>query len=555
MIAKLFFALLAGGMTAEVLTRTRFEKALSFMLLCFLALWGVWIFESESLDLVNKFSFHWIDASLMRVNINLNTSPEICRLVFALLIISALSVFYNTFYKAETEGLRLNGLLTLNLAMLVSIICSQNFIQLLTAVCITDVLCLLMINDIESKRRYAFYNLLADMGLFTLFALIWKQTGSIDLAVLGKYHRLGQYPELTSGLLLLCVFIKSGIFLCHGGLLSLASLTFNRILAISYCSAPIVGILLLIKTYPLLENIRYMKEIFLGFGGATLLWGFVGSLVLDNIKDKALYFNQMIYAFMLGALALGTKDVDELLPLVLALGFVLNAVWMLTTISASNELFVSNMGGFIRPLKLLFATILVLGFVFVQILGSRITAQNELWMYSFVAIFLVALAHIAFQIFLGKSNADERVLAFLKNPPLLNLLPLWAMCGIIIWQQEKPTAQIWIIWGAFLVFLFSGPLRTLGKAYDSENLQEADWLHDFYQVVLIAPIKILGRVLWLLIDFLIIERTIVSSLTSGSNLLVRVLDRMHTGSVFSNAGYVFLGLGLFAAIIYAKVYN
>ena len=114
---------------------------------------------------------------------------------------------------------------------------------------------------------------------------------------------------------------------------------------------------------------------------------------------------------------------------------------------------------------------------------------------------------------------------------------------------------MWIIWGAFVAFWLSGPLRTLGKVYDSENLQEADWLHDFYQAVLVAPIKILGRVLWLLIDFLIIERTIVSSLTSGSNLLVRVLDRMHTGSAFSNAGYVILGLGLFAAIIYAKVYN
>lgn len=555
MIAKLFFTLLAVGLAAEVLAKVRFEKILSFLLLCFLALWGVWIFEAESLGLVDKFSFHWIDASLMLVNINLNTTPDICRLVFALLVISTLSVFYNTFYKAETEKLRVNGLLTLNLAMLVSIICSQNFMQLLTAVCITDVICLLMINDIESKRRYAFYNLLADMGLFTLFALIWKQTGSIDLSVLEKYHRPGQYPELTSGLLLLCVFIKSGIFLCHGGFLSLASLTFNRILAISYCSAPIVGILLLVKTYPLLENIRYMKEIFLSFGGATLLWGCVGSIVLDNIKDKALYFNQMIYAFLLGALAFGAKDVDALLPLVLSLGFVLNAVWMLTAISTSNELFISNMGGFIRPLKLLFVSIMLWSLIFVEVLSSRATMLNGVWTYGFAAILLVALAHISFQIFLGKSNADERVLAFLKNPPLLNLLPLWIICGIIIWQIGKPSTQIWIIWGAFVAFCFAGPLRPLGKVYDSENLQEADWLHDFYQTVLVAPIKILGRVLWLLIDFLIIERTIVSSLTSGSNLLVRVLDRMHTGSAFSNAGYVALGLGLFAAIIYAKVYN
>ena len=134
-------------------------------------------------------------------------------------------------------------------------------------------------------------------------------------------------------------------------------------------------------------------------------------------------------------------------------------------------------------------------------------------------------------------------------------MPLWGISGIIIWQNNIYTQQIGLLFSAFVLFCLSGPLRGLGKVYDSENIQEADWLHDFYQTVLVAPIKILGRVLWLLIDFLIIERTIVSSLTSSSNLMVKVLDRMHTGSLFSSAGYVFLGLGLFAAVIYAKVHN
>lgn len=555
MVAKIFFALLVGGLLAEILNKIRFEKTLSFILFCLLGVCGFWLFEAQSLGIISKFSFHWIDASLMRVNINLDTSPAICAQIIVFLVITAASVFYNILYPPEWQKLYQNGLLILNMSMLVLIICSKNFMQLLTAICITDVLCLLMINDIESKRRYAFYNLLADMSLFMLFALVWKQTGSIDLSVLGKYHRLGQYAELSAFLLLLGGFIKTGMFLCQGGFLSLASLTFNRIVSISYCSAPIVGILLLLKTYPLLENIQYMKEILWGFGAVTLLWGMLGSICIDNIKDKSLYFNQMIYAFLIACLPLGTASVSEFLPWLMALGFMLNVIWMLIAVSASNELFVSNMGGFVRPLKFVFITVLVVAFAFIQTMSKKMTEQNELYLYLFITASMLPLAHILYQVFLGATNSDERVWAFLKNPSILYFLPLWGISGIIIWQNNIYTLQIGLLFSAFVLFCLSGPLRGLGKVYDSENIQEADWLHDFYQTVLVAPIKILGRVLWLLIDFLIIERTIVSSLTSSSNLMVKVLDRMHTGSLFSSAGYVFLGLGLFAAVIYAKVHN
>lgn len=346
MIANLFFSLIAAGFAAEAAAKARYERLWSFLLLGILALLGFNFWENGRLGIVETFAFHWIDTSLMRIDVNLNTDAAVYGLAAPFVLLTGISVFYNTFYKAEADKLRLNGLLLLNLAAVILVICAQNFMQLLTAVCIADVLCLFMINDIEGKRRYVFYNLLADMGLFTLFALIWKQTGSISLSALSGYHQPGQYPELTVGLLLFCAFIKSGMFLFQGGFLNLAGLSFNRIFSVSYCATPLIGILLLIKAYPLLGNVAYAPVALELFGGLTLLWAFVGAISIDNLKDKALYFNLMFYALMVGLLSLGLNPLLKLLPGLLLAGSLLNILWMMTAVSASNELFVSNMGDF-----------------------------------------------------------------------------------------------------------------------------------------------------------------------------------------------------------------
>ena len=553
MIANLFFSLIAAGFAAEAAAKARYERLWSFLLLGILALLGFNFWENGRLGIVETFAFHWIDTSLMRIDVNLNTDAAVYGLAAPFVLLTGISVFYNTFYKAEADKLRLNGLLLLNLAAVILVICAQNFMQLLTAVCIADVLCLFMINDIEGKRRYVFYNLLADMGLFTLFALIWKQTGSISLSALSGYHQPGQYPELTVGLLLFCAFIKSGMFLFQGGFLNLAGLSFNRIFSVSYCATPLIGILLLIKAYPLLGNVAYAPVALELFGGLTLLWAFVGAISIDNLKDKALYFNLMFYALMVGLLSLGLNPLLKLLPGLLLAGSLLNILWMMTAVSASNELFVSNMGDFARPLKTVFVLALLLTFALVQGITEAAAPQNERWVYVFEVVLLTALAHVLYQIFLGKTNADERVWAFLKNPPLLFLFPVAAAVVFMIWQSGFYHAGVWYVYAAFLLVLFSGPLRRLRRLYDSEAVQEADWFDDMYETLLVAPVKILGRILWLTIDFLIIERTIVSSLSGGTALLVRILDRMHTGTWAGSLLYVSAGLLIAAAAVYVKV--
>ena len=97
MIANLFFSLIAAGFAAEAAAKARYERLWSFLLLGILALLGFNFWENGQLGVVETFAFHWIDTSLMRVDVNLNTDAAVYGLAAPFVLLTGMSVFYNTF--------------------------------------------------------------------------------------------------------------------------------------------------------------------------------------------------------------------------------------------------------------------------------------------------------------------------------------------------------------------------------------------------------------------------------------------------------------------------
>lgn len=88
--------------------------------------------------------------------------------IFPFFVIAVAVMLFNVSYPQEEDRFRFNGQICLNLAALILLICSENAIQLLVSACLIDIFGFYMINDSSARRRYIFYNLLADMGLFML---------------------------------------------------------------------------------------------------------------------------------------------------------------------------------------------------------------------------------------------------------------------------------------------------------------------------------------------------------------------------------------------------
>lgn len=553
MIAHIFLYLFIGGLGSVIFAKARYERFLSLLLFAFVAILLLNFYENWQVGYTGSFVYKWIDNPGSHVNIDLVSNFANYALIFPFFLISGLQIFNNTFYSLESVKLRLNGIIAINLSALILLICSQNIMQVLVAVCIIDVLSLFIINDLGAKKRYVFYNLLADIGLFALFAIIWGQTGSYELSSLAKYNKSFYQPDLCVAILLFSVFIKVGLFSFQNVLLNLRDLSFNRLITISFCSTPVAGILLLSKTYPLLGVSDYAIPALQFFAVLSIIWNFIGAISIDNIKEKTVYLNIMLSALIIGLMSVNHEQALASLPWLLVLGYLFNNLWVMITISASNEVYASNMGGFVRSLKISFIIGLLLIFALIQTLLKDITPENKLWIWGTLSAILVALAHIMRQIFLGKTNADDRVWAFLKNSSVLFLLPMAGACAYIILQDNLYTMEVLYVFGAFVLMMIIGPLRWLDKIYDNEKIQDADFFHVVYEAFLIAPIKILGRILWLTIDFLVIERTIVSSLSASIEFLISVSRKIHNGSKLSGFLFTILGFAIVLAVFYWKV--
>lgn len=549
MISNIFLYLVVAGFGTQIITKGNFERLLSLLLLSLLAFLTLHLYQSWQLNLHDSFTYHWITSRYNKVDINLFSTTANYAFIFPFFIISALMILQNIFYSLEAHKLRLNGLIFLNLAGLILLICSQNFIQLLVGACVIDVLGFYLINDMTAKKKYIFYNMIADLGLFMVFAILWGYLGSINIDKFNDYKKLGSHKDLVAIVLLICIFVKSGLFLFQNQLLDLHIINFNRLNIISFCSTPIAGIILLYKAYGLLPISEYSIPLLQIFAGASLIWGLLGALLMDNIKEKAIYLNIMFYALIYGLLSTSLISIS-LFSSLLVLNYLFINCLQNVVIASSNENYISRMGGFIKPIKISFAVTLVTLFAIFLILLQSINAENHIWIWSYLVALVLVSSYILQQIYLGQTSSDDRVWAMLKNPNIIYWLPQLLISAAYIYFNPSYSYELYAVYVVFLLLLFIGPIRKLSYLYDNDKLQEADWFSGLYNVVIITPVKILGRVLWLTIDFLIIEKTIISTLSNITNFSIRLVSKAHTNSWLSNFAFILLGWGIIIFFFY-----
>lgn len=549
MIVEIFLLLFALGGLSALYTGRKYTKFLSLMTAGAAVFILERLYQGQQNGYSDKFTYDWVSSRYYPVNINLFSTPDYYALIFPFFIITIAVLLFNAFMRHEEKKVRLNGLTCLNLSALILLICSENAIQLLVSACVIDILGFYIINNGNARRKYIFYNLLADMGLFMLFALIWGYIKSIQLADFSLYARQGEHKDFVCILLLLCLFIKSGLFMFHIPLMEWKCLNINRIMQLAYLSTPVCGIVILYKTAALLPLSGYSKPLLQIFGIASVCWGGIGAMLLNNIRQKALYFNMILLGLIYILSMEGFLLVNPLFANLLICGFLLNGCLLLVGIGASGETNVSAMGDFIHGMKLsllvsfivvltYFQTLLNLSETYFLVAGGGILALE------------IGTSYVLNQIYLGKTNAGERVFALLRNP-------FWVYGGVIttlavmIAGADYPYG--WPLAGCgtgFLILFILSPFRFLRCVCQNKFIQKYDGFSEIYHIFVIGPIRVLGRVLWLTIDFLIIERTVINFLHQMLIILVRIFHRLHSQSRWNSLFFFILGVILACCSFY-----
>lgn len=551
MIISIFLILLASGFLLPLVFCRSEGKAVSFaLLLVLLALFG-WFCGCWADGENELFVIHWLRYKDLHVDVNLSSVPENYRLIFPVFAVSVSAALIAVFGSEENSGPRLVGSIFLNLAALMLLICSDNLIQLAVSSAMAGVTGFYLVNDLEARSRCSYYNLLADMGLFTVFAVIYGHLGNLDLAELERFEQDGAHRDLVAVLLLLSVFLKSGLFPFHNQLVGLSAVSFNRLNVVSWVSAPLSGVIILSKTLPLLSVSEYSVPLLQIFAVLTMVWAFAAGLVIDNIKERTVYLNLMIYAYIYALISLNDFDADYRLPSFVFAGYLLSSVFYMVFVASSNELYVSKMGSFFRSLKFTFALSLAVFVLFFRIVLSGMEPLNQLWSMALLAFSVMFGAHFFHQAYFGEPNADERVAALLKNPSWYVWLPLLA---IMILQTASGDGWHWSVAyaaSALLLCAFADPFCRLERLSEYEALQDEDYFEKAFDLLLLTPIRIFGRILWLLVDFILIERTIINSLNDGTAFLVRTASKLNASAVWS--GVVLSLAGLVAMVLYFYV--
>lgn len=546
MISKLFILLLAAGFLAVILPKERYSRFVSVLLFAVGGLLLFNFYENWQLGGTHASVYRVLEYKQLYLDIDLSSSPALYALIFPFFSMAVLSLYNTMFSLQEEQRGRLGSLILLDVAFLFLLIGSNNLLLLLVGSSLIGIVGLYIINNFESKKTYVFYNLTADMIIFTAFSIVYASQNSIDLNMLPLYAGHGSNRRLVALLLLAGIFIKSGLFMFHNQIFSYRNLSFNRLIFLNYCVTPAAGLILFAKTQPLFSNFEECRIIIRIFAAASMAYGLGGMLIYDNVKEKALSLNMLLWGFVYG-LAVSAEDFSlSRMGGLLVLFYLLNAWLQLVVRSFSDEIYISRMGGVWNKLWLLMLFGVILSFAVFQYLGAETenASAGRIWFWLLNGSMLLIVSCLFRQIFFGQSCCDERVSAFLKNPGALSWLPLavisvWSVwnCGWYRWELAAA-----VIFCVLLVAFY--PLRPLAALYERDEIQLSEFFERFYEFAVIAPLNILGRILWLTVDFLLIERTIINSFSNLTGVLINVSQRIHTPRLLGYVVMTVVGLGI-----------
>lgn len=551
MIANSVFVLTLWGALGSILVSPKSNRIMSFMTLMIISVIFFFLSKNYLAGIKEPFSFEWLKYMSLQVEVDLSSNVGNYAQILPVFLLTLISMLIAVFNPEEVRKQRFCCLLALNLCVVCGAVCAVNLMQLLICSCLMTVFGFCIIDDMDARKKYAFYNLLADLSLFSVCSLTYGYIGSLDFKSLPMFDKLGAHRDLVAILLAFSISVKLGLFMFHNQLYDLSVLHFNRLAYLLFCSTPFAGLIILHKFYPLTSVSAYGQPILKTLSVLTVCCGIYSALFMNNIKEKTIGLVQILFGFGLIQLLFFSTDFNVIENIILLGGAVFCLMLFAVYYASSYELNVSKMGGFINGNKFGFLLQMIAFFALLHYLLISFSGNAYYVALGFAAILTIVVAHILRQIFFGETHADERVLAMLKNPAWYLLFSLLALGGLLAsFSYQKALIEMGALFLLFVLLLVLYPLRKTEALYNSELVQESDAFETIFDFLIITPLTILGRILWLLVDFILIERTIINSLSDATGLMIRSVSKLNIFSAKIYIVYVIASFGLIAFLAY-----
>ena len=553
MIADTTFLLIVMAVLSSLKVGVKSDKFISWLIFLFVTGIFVYFMQHGHVTETTVFSFVWNSSPSGNIMVDIVSNSYNCQLIFPFFLMTLMAIGYNNVFRYEERRGLFDAVMLFNLTALIMMITSNNLVQLLSGLFVVDIMALLIIKDVEKSKYYATFNLIADMMLFTVLAVVNCQLESLDLRQIIEYNKIGFHQDFVALVGLSAVFIKFGLVPFHGSMLRLKDIRYHRLQNVLFLTSPASALILLQKFYPLWQSSLYFLPVLQAGCVLGLVWGLVLFAMGESLKLKTIYW-QMFFTSILVLLLADKKVVwSENFSILLVCQYLCISLWYFLYYNANRCASLLKLKSCCVQRHL---SCYIVWCIFLLVWTAEIVQifylKTEI--NSYLAILLAVPAWVMAQVFHlfcvnNKSSEAKKIMA---QPKLMFwLLSFWVVALVLV--NTKPIffnidiKFVCLPLFVFVVATFMPVANFMYKIYANNWIQENDMFQRIYHFMIVEPIQWCGRVLAVLIDRMLVEKMIVGAASLGLQGAVRLFRNIHYNRFWGGIIMLLL-LGLLLAL-------
>lgn len=552
MIAYTVLVLFLIGVCSSIRVGVKTDKALSLIVFACLLFAFINFYNSMIIGESHTFSFVWNASQGQNLNFDIISNPTNYMLVFPCFVLTLLAILNNLLFRYEERRSAYCSLLIFNLLALILLITSNNFVQLISALFVIDILALFVIKENAAYRSYGMFNMLADMILFMVLAVINARVDSLDLEQIRLYQKTGIHTDFISLSGVIAILIKQGFFGFQSGVLALKNTRFHRMQNVLFLFSPLAALILLIKLNALWRVSAYFVTSIDVMCLITAIWGFAGSVCINEFKAKIIYWMMSFWALMVELLRFyDFVWINGFSALMLEMYVFVTALYLLYYYNNRCNYTTQMMRLRITHKKRLIS---IMTIILLDIMCAATTLSvmhnpiNWYFIFGFSVLFLISTAMVIGQIYFY----DGKRTAGVQNDISFKWMVFAELLLICLMLLKNIMIGDWYAWGSailWVVCILAVPLKKMAKLYDIAYIQNSDIIGSLYHCM-VHYLRLCGRLLELLVNHMFLEKIVLGMAMGISIAGLKLFRRLHSSRFFGGtlAGGILLFLLWFSYI-------
>jgi MFS family permease len=139
--------------------------------------------------------------------------------------------------------------------------------------------------------------------------------------------------------------------------------------------------------------------------------------------------------------------------------------------------------------------------------------RNRYYIWSYAILFLLSFCGNLHLICFAKKSKKYEIRKILNTGSLsLFIFVLLSMCAGLFVQFNWKSPVFSLMSTVFMILTLSGLSSPLSRFSQNKKLQQLDWLEKIYRFMFVSLLQNIGRILWLIIDWKLVEKFVTETI-------------------------------------------